>query len=473
MNPKIKLALVIMIPLVGISLWVFSLFSLLTPADIAPTDQKDTSDSWTTIIPSQSIHSGSSPTIKPLTGTQSINTWSQNTNTISTPSSLTIAMPIWMVNEAWRRPIINKLRQQSITIRIITNTRDQSYKTFVNTLLSGWNTWADIILVDQDQLEEHSRSIGSFGFSQDLSPLFSYIFFEYFKRTDVTFIPFGVDPMVTFMKKPLENTTTQSIDRDDIVNSIATQEQDDPRKLAVQIPILFGIDSLDIQLIKNHKEAYDGYMDTLKNILFQSSNRSELVEKIRQFSDPRLEDYKLWDYAKYKRVSKTLIERNPKCQLYPKLCFMYYKLTSVSFGYLSEMDIINKYFQQSSYTIYNFPNSSNVYPVKLRWWVVNKSRYNEVIKGGANGVSLAWTFFQEYVNQATNGNHYLWPTLFSAFNSVLDSQESDLQWRYISQFKSKRQVNPITINTKDSFDQLVALLKGEYDLQVFLAGIIR
>lgn len=462
-----------MIPLIGISLRVFSLFSLLSPADVSPTNNDSESNSWTTIIPSH--NSKISPFISwwSATGSQIIHSWTQDTLKPTTPSTLTIAMPIWMVNEAWRRPIINKLHQQSITIRLITNTRDQSYEEFVNTLISWWNTWADIILMNQDQLEEHNRYAGSFWFSQDISTLFSYVFFEYFKRTDVTFIPFGVDPMVTFMKKPLENTTTQSIDRDDIVNSITTQEQDDPRKLAVQIPILFGIDSLDIQLIKNHKEAYDGYMDTLKNILFQSSNRGELVEKIRQFSDPRLEEYKLWDYAKYKRVSKTLKERNQKCQLYTKLCFMYYKLTSVSFWYLSEMDIVNKYFQQSSYTIYNFPNSSSVYPVKLRWWIVNKARYNEVVKADGNGVSLAWTFFQEYVNQSTNGNHYLRPTLFSAFNSVLDSQESDLQRRYISQFKSKRQVNPIKLNTQDSFDQLVALLKGEYDLQVFLAGIIR
>jgi len=382
-------------------------------------------------------------------------------------------MPIWMVNEAWRRPLISKLQQQSITVRMITNTRDQSYESFIDTLISGGNTGADIILMHNDQLEENSRYAGSFWFSQDISTLFGYVFFEYFKRSDITFIPFGIDPIVTFMKKPLENTTTQSIDRDDIVNSITTQEADDPRKLAVQIPILFGIDSLDIQLIKNKKEAYDGYMDILKNILFQSSNRSELVEKIRQFSDPRLEEYKLRDFAKFKRVSKSLIERNPKCKTYPKLCFMYYKLTNVSFWYLSEMDILNGYFQQSSYSIYNFPNSSNVYPVRLRWRVVNKATYDHVVKADSNGVSKAWVFFQEYVNQATNGNHYLRPTLFSAFNSVLESQESDLQRKYISQFKSKRQVNPIQLNTQDSIDQLVALLKGEYDIKVFLAGIIR
>ncbi|MBP7007755.1 hypothetical protein KBB05_03395 [Patescibacteria group bacterium] len=45
---------------------------------------------------------------------------------------------------------------------MITNTRDQSYESFVDTLISGGNTGADIILMHNDQLEENSRYAGSF-----------------------------------------------------------------------------------------------------------------------------------------------------------------------------------------------------------------------------------------------------------------------------------------------------------------------
>ncbi len=150
---------------------------------------------------------------------------------------------------------------------------------------------------------------------------------------------------------------------------------------------------------------------------------------------------------------------------------MYYSLTNFSFGYLSEMDILNGYFEKSNYTIYNFPTSTSIYPVRLRGWVVNDANYDTVIKADADGVSLAGTFFQEYINQATNGNHYLRPTLFSAFNIVLDSQQSDLQWKYISQYQSKRQINPIQLYTDEQYEQFLALLRGEYDINVFLSGI--
>ena len=91
------------------------------------------------------------------------------------------------------------------------------------------------------------------------------------------------------------------------------------------------------------------------------------------------------------------------------------------------------------------------------------------MKVDADGVSLAGVFFQEYIAQATNGNHYLRPTLFSAFNAVLATQETDLNRRYVSQYKNKRQTNPISLKTDEQLDQFIALLKGDYDLEVFLA----
>lgn len=80
-------------------------------------------------------------------------------------------------------------------------------------------------------------------------------------------------------------------------------------------------------------------------------------------------------------------------------------------------------------------------------------------------------FFQEYITQATNGNHYLWPTLFSAFSVVLQNQELDLQWKYIAQYKNKRQVNPIQLNTPQKREQVVALLQGDYGIGPFLASM--
>lgn len=463
-----KLLIVFTIPLLWIALWVFSLFKLLSPADISwdINGSGAIENTWKVIV-DQKQTSGN---MVVWVATWNVSSWTITKAKI--PKTLIVAMPIWLFNEPWRRPIINKLNQQSITLQIITNTWNQPYNNFVSDLLSGGATGADLILLNHDQLDVYGKYAGSFGFSQDISGLFPYVFFDYLKRTDFTFFPFAIDPLVTFAKKPLDGNT-QTLDWSDIVNGITTSTEEDTRKLAVQIPILFGISSLDIQLIKNKKEAFIGYTDILKNILFQSSNRSELIDMIKQFSDERLEEYKLWDYAKYRRIADKLIERNPKCEHYPQLCFMYYKLTSFSFWYLSDLDVLNNYFEKSDYTVYNFPNSSSVYPVRLRWWVVNKAKYDSLVKVDSEGVSKAWVFFQEYIAQSTNGNHYLWPTLFSAFNVVLQNQESDLQWKYVAQYKNKRQVNPIKLDTDQKREQVLALIRWEYDIRVFLAGLVR
>lgn len=272
-------------------------------------------------------------------------------------------MPIRMYNESGRRPMFQKLKQQSIQVMIITNTWNQQYDEFVSGLFTGGATGADIILMNNDELVDNSEYIGSFGFSQDISSLFPYVFNDYLHNSDYTFVPFAIDPMVTYAKQAI-NGNLQALEWDEIINGITTNIESDPRKLAIQMPILFGISSLDIQLLKNNKEAYLGYTDILKNIILQSSNRSELIDIIKSFSDSRLEE-KLWDYAKYKRILSKLIERNPKCEYYPSLCFINYKLTNFGFGYLSDLDVLNNYFQKSDYIVYNFPNSSSTYPVRL------------------------------------------------------------------------------------------------------------
>jgi hypothetical protein len=339
MNPKAKLALVIGIPLLGIALWVFSLFALLSPADV----------SWPDAVWTISWVNQTGNTVQlPAWNTQTQFATGSKTWAIAKPTVvrvLKVAIPIWMYNEPGRRPITNKLAQQNIQLVFISNKRTQSYDEFVQTLLMSGATGADIILLNNDQLDAYSEYAGSFWFSEDISSLFPYLFFDYLKRTDVTFVPFGIDPLVTFAKQALTENV-QSIDRSDIVNNSVSDL--DERKIAVQIPILFGLSNLDLQLIKNKKEIYEGYTDILKNVVYQSVNNSQLLDILKSYSNDMLE-VKIRDLAKYKRVLGKLIDRDPRCGPHPKLCFMHYGLTNFAFGNLSELDTLKGYFEKSDY----------------------------------------------------------------------------------------------------------------------------
>ena len=173
---------------------------------------------------------------------------------------LKIAMPIQYYNDPGRRPIINKLAQQGIKVEIKTNTWDKPYNLFIEGLMSGGNTGIDIALVDNAELDVIGDNIGSFGFSQDISSLFHYAFHDYFSNKQYTFVPFAIDPLVTFAKTPL-NDNPQSIDRDAIISNSMTSIE--TSKLPFQMPLLFGISPLDISLLKNKKMIYEGYTDIL------------------------------------------------------------------------------------------------------------------------------------------------------------------------------------------------------------------
>gem|GEM_PF-4579761 len=112
----------------------------------------------------------------------------------------------------------------------------------------------DIVLTDTTHLESLGQYAGSFGFSQDISSLFHYVFSSYLKNIDYTFVPFGIDPLVTYAKTPLIDNP-QSIDRDTIVNNSITDI--DLKRIQFQIPILFGVSSLDMSLLKGKKEVYE------------------------------------------------------------------------------------------------------------------------------------------------------------------------------------------------------------------------
>lgn len=138
-------------------MWVFSLFKLLSPADITGTDEPN------------AITSGQKPneTIN-LTGKNNVILSTGSTQTVSgsikkgTTKVLKIAMPIWSYNEPGWRPIINKLAQQNIKLQIITNSWDKPYPQFTEELLKDGGTGADIILMDDQSLDKYKDSLGSF-----------------------------------------------------------------------------------------------------------------------------------------------------------------------------------------------------------------------------------------------------------------------------------------------------------------------
>lgn len=190
------------------------------------------------------------------------------------------------------------------------------------------------------------------------------------------------------------------------------------------IPILFGLSKYDIALLKDEKEVYPWFTDILSNVIYQSKFRWEILDIIKWYSATELQ-FKLWDFVQFK---KNLSAIDPACQTLLKLCFMKAWFANFAFWYMSELENF-KLIWGSNYSIYNFPTNTNSYPVKLRGFSINKANYDKIIRSG-----IASDFFQEYLDQATQWNNYLRPTIYSSFNNVIEQQKNDLQLTYLSYF---------------------------------------
>lgn len=450
MNAKVKLAIIISIPIILIWLWVGIFFSLTkddVKADILWTG---TTNNNTTIDLSKDNPAIPSGAIDNSTGASVISD--------TKPKQLTninLYMPVYLYNYNGWKTIINRLAQKDIILKIITNTSDQDYYDYLSGKLASTGNQVDIFLIDNTHIKDFEKNISNFSFSQDISALFHYVFYDYISHNQ-NFVPFGVDPMVTFSRNIITSNPNK-IERDDIINnSIIGTDGTGSKDI---IPILFGLSKYDMTLLNDKKEVYDGFTDILSNVIYQSKFRWEILDIIKWYSATSLE-IKLRDFVKFKKNLSLLDEG---CAGMIKLCFMKAWLTNFAFGYMSEYENY-KLLGGSDYRMYNFPVNTNLYPVKLWWFSINKANYDRIIRSG-----VASEFFQEYLDQAAQGNAYLRPSIYSSFNNVIETQKNDLQLIYLSYFITKRGINPIIYKDSQTYNDMVAVADGKKNIEEFVS----
>ncbi len=445
MNMKLKLAIIVSIPIILIWLWVGIFFSLTKNDTRADIIDDTTNATWKVDLTNNQIKD--SPTIDSWTDIIDNTTPKQLTN-------INLYMPVYLYNYNGWRPIINHLAQKWIVLKIITNIPEQDYYTYLSGVFSTWDN-VDIFLIDNFHIKEYQDNIATFWFSQDISALFHYVFFDYIKSNQ-SFMPFGVDPMVTFSRYPIASNPNK-IERDDIINN--SMKWLDNTWSDQTIPIFFGLSKYDIALMKDHKESYPWFVDILSNVIYQSKFRWEILDIIKWYSAVELQ-VKLWDFVQFK---KNLSSIDPTCQLLMKLCFMKAWFVNFALWYMSELENF-KLIWGSDYNMYNFPTNTNSYPVRLRGFSINKANYDKIIRSG-----IASSFFQEYLDQAAQWNIYLRPSIYSSFNNIIQKQKDNLQTSYLSYFVNERSVNPIDLKDKQTYDQMAEVVEWKRDIKEFVS----
>lgn len=454
MNNKKKLLLLIVIwlPILLILMYLYYIFNILwnktnNKADILNTTW-NVSSIWTT---------GNSIWI--------VLSWEvTNSNNDNQVKQISVYMPDFF-ETSWMKSIKQfLLKDKKIKVNYVKFKDMNTYQNELILQLAKSND-VDVILIPTDWLDTFKDNWYKLNFSKDISPLFNYIFYDYIKHKDYTFIPYGIDPMVTYVADDsfIKNDT---ISLQDLKNIIYISDETQSSK-KYYFKSLFGISSYDILFMKNNKEVYFNYTLILQQIVVQS-----ILQKTDVYINfflwlSKNDQYKYRDSRKLEKVVKQLTKKYQDCSLYPNLCVLARWYWNISFGFLSDMDIYEAYYAKIAKNwvklkYYNFPIANTNYPA--RWWgfLINKKSKNLVEVSN---------FINEYMTTGLKWNSSIWYNLLSPFNNILSTQKLDKKYSSLLKYLDLLEIIYWWNNIQKEFIKsikLIETLEWQYSLNAFL-----
>ncbi len=240
---------------------------------------------------------------------------------------------------------------------------------------------ADIVLFPYDWNE--FVKVQTFSFQKSLKPAFDEFVFDIIQDWDTTFLPFAADPMIMYML-PWYTLTGFS----DISNFAYDREPQKP----MSFPIFFWITDEDYY----NKWFSREYQDIMRYALLHyfTTYRNKTNEEIlsARVNSNAFENY---------NISNLNIIQNridiPECKNFPSICFQLYDLAWLRFGFLSDADIVQTYFQTKESKFIelqklNFPFSDTEAPVRIRWRAIPESVTD------IDTINAVYRFLVKYMN---------------------------------------------------------------------------
>lgn len=272
---------------------------------------------------------------------------------------------------------------------------------------------ADIILFPYDWNE--FVKVQTFSFQKSLKPVFDDFTDDIIEDTDTSFLPFAVDPMIMYML-PWLNLTGFSY--------ISDFAYDRESQKPMSFPIFFGITDEDYY----NKWFSREYQDIMRYALihyfttYRNKTNEELLSA--RINSNVFENYEVSNLNTI--LSKIDIS---ECKYFPSICFQLYDLAWLRFGFLSDTDVVDTYFQakQSKFTQLqklNFPFYETEVPVRIRWRSIPESVTN------TDTINAVYRFLVKYMNSHDKYNlrNSTLPVFVSEWKSVIDNPFIWFRW---------------------------------------------
>ncbi|HMT26923.1 MAG TPA: hypothetical protein PKD96_01340 [Candidatus Absconditabacterales bacterium] len=416
----------------------------------------------TTTSSEPSIISGNSLTNNQSSGNQ--------IQTLQQRKILTISYPAVIANSRLQEQKLPLKEKFNIILQTKKFTNEAEYKIFLNKGFEGSGKEIDIALIPYERLDFFSGQIYKIAFSNaspSVESLFSEIFQESITDTKKTFIPVGIDPLIT-IHDTSSNPKTTEIGFEQLISfaQLFTIQKDKSI-----IPILFGADKNDIKLLETNQESFPHYSQILYQffkLAYQNKNNkiiSSLINMSNTTGGPR-------SYTNFKRTVAQLSKDNPDCELFPHICLFAFGKTKTVLSFLSDRENRSVSFpkaplSQTDTTIKNIPRDQTCYPVRGRGFIINKNSPN--LPQALNLINL---YLKQGADQKLDTQNYL----ISPFNSALSVQQFEPRFAFLKKYISNFELinsSPETIHLFFTTTKALEVLKGTYNISLFLTNLKR
>ena len=207
-------------------------------------------------------------------------------------------------------------------------------------------------------------SIQTFSFQKSLKPVFDDFTDDIIEDTDTSFLPFAADPMIMYM---LPGTILTGFS--DIPNFAYDRFSQKP----MSFPIFFWMTDEDYYSKWFAREYKDIMRYALIHYFTTYRNRTNEELLSARINSNVFENYNVPNLNTI--LSKIDIS---ECKYFPSICFQLYDLVWLRFGFLSDSDIVNTYFQAKEPKFIQlqkliFPFYQTEVPVRIRWRAIPES----------------------------------------------------------------------------------------------------
>lgn len=363
--------------------------------------------------------------------------------------TVSILIPSFLAN-SWFEKIAQKLQWEWINI-------DFSYISDIWNLkleIVQWMDAYDLYLIPTNWILWLNLEWIYLG--ENIKPYFIQIFQDILSERDNTFIPYSLDPFVTMTKIWISDVDTWA----KLFSYTTLWSQNK----AYAMPIIWWIWSSDIELLKNMTWPFENYFDILYRQIELIKKKHSNTELNNMLDVEKIDLWFKYNYESFYNIYSRLIKSNSYCEYYPAICMFAYNFGDIKFGFISDFDILEKYFPESlnNFTALQFTNSDIEYPTRWWWFVIPKWNKNK---------NLSIKFLWAYISDAVDGDMSLWWNTLPAINNVYDAKKSGILYKNIMNYENKFILYLESVNLQNRFvkdTKNINLLQWFYSPEVYI-----